>query len=340
MNRLFFIFLSLLVFQARSLEATFSIVYESKASKDALHALLLEIPKKVVSKIPQRFHEHLKKYDFQIMVSAHCPRDGFFQEPKISGNKISGLCLKPDLLGTSRALEILAHELFHAFHFIIYPDEPTWMREGLAQWFSFRVTGYFPAGTLQNGMARSTTSLRDDYDYEKNTAKDKEKYAHHFLYFYYLWNQCGGDELIWKIIGGNAERIKGAQGIGQVLQIFWKKNQAKEQCFHIKESALFFEIARFHNRTLDENSPNKFRFQLKHLLSAHTKKVLSQVNEEILKTLPSYQPIFLSSNQSLNNLKDDSFSVAWMKQSHPFNVIFSLEAPAQTSDWVGLFMKM
>jgi hypothetical protein len=186
------------------------------------------------------------------------PTDGgLFTPPFKAGSQGTTrltLDISTSLIRSSDAERILAHEFFHALHWMNHPDEPAWLREGLAQVFETRVykQGKFNVNNLTAGFAEISTSLQGEMRVDAISAA---QYGHTLLYFWYLYQRCGGDDLFWALVD-SPDGLFGTKTIEYALK---HEASKKTGCKSFLESFVEFELARAINtRSLEGDDPDRW----------------------------------------------------------------------------------
>ncbi|MEA9355893.1 hypothetical protein SHI21_06765 [Bacteriovorax sp. PP10] len=273
--------------------ATFGIdktVY-SKMSEDQKNKLIQKIQElnefielQVKTKIPADLIDQTIDLKINISFTDKPGRDGLFV-PQDSGEHKISIQLVQVYSNGIKAL--LAHEIFHAIHYQINPDEAAWVREGMAQVFEFITTnelnGRNTAAAIQNPM----TPLLRTYDVENN---DPAQYGHNQLYFYYLYTHCGKDNLFWKLAAGQSHT--GVKGSFLIDAILTEMNLAKPECKDFTESAITFEVAKAHNQFQFANKESREQFFL--YPSVITPKFTETISPSDLKSTIQDLPVLSS----------------------------------------------
>lgn len=231
----------------------------SKMSEDQKNKLIQKIQElndfvelQVRTKIPAELIEQTIDLKINISFTDKPGRDGLFV-PQDSGDHKISIQLVQVYSNGIKAL--LAHEIFHAIHYQINPDEVTWVREGMAQVFEFITTKELNGRNMAAAIQNPLTPLLGTYDVEDN---DPAQYGHNQLYFYYLYTHCGKDDLFWKIAAGQTgSGIKGSFLIDAILA---EMNLAKPECKDFTESAITFEVAKVHNQFQFGNKESREKF--------------------------------------------------------------------------------
>lgn len=154
-----------------------------------------------------------------------------------------------ELLEPGAAKRVLAHETFHAAHFVVHQDEPAWLREGLAEIFAFEVAGAYDRIAVTDARTTPSTPLEADYD-PNGKSLNSSHYGHSFLFFHYLLHHCVSTpeerlELIWKI----AASTEGRFGQDTIDFALGSLRQTPKYCQDFKSVFLEFETARIVNQS-------------------------------------------------------------------------------------------
>lgn len=189
--------------------------------------------------IPEEIKQKIKDLEVTINFSDKSARDGLFI-PGTDDHKHK-IVVQLIQLNSNGIKALLAHEFFHAIHFEINPDESTWVREGMAQLFEYITTDELNGSNLRAAIMNPSTPLIGKYDIAQNNAA---QYGHNMLYFYYLYKHCGGDRFFWSLAQG-AHELRGAYLIDNILA---NSNQNSPECRNFLDSAVSFEVAKFHNK--------------------------------------------------------------------------------------------
>jgi hypothetical protein len=295
------------------------------------------IDKKIITKIekilPNDIHIKLNELKINILLSDDSARDGLFLPDEDSAKKEINIILKLIDINSQGFEALLAHEFFHAIHFQLNPDEAAWVREGLAQQFEWMVTGEFNGRNLSATQKSPLTPLIANYNWENS---DPAQYGHNLLYFYYMYNHCGGETFFWKLTQGQGEK-KGALLINQILI---EINSMRPECGNFIQSAMSFEIARAHNQiqltsTTDADQYSLLESNLKNIFplaesSLSLKKILAR-----LPLLSSYKiPLsdFIKFQGQCINCK-----TVYAKRIFPFDV--QNEVPDQIKNYDVILVK-
>ena len=167
---------------------------------------------------------------------------GIFHSPA-SGKSEIEIQLKMSAMKLPATRSRLLHEWFHALHWYLDPEEPSWVKEGLAYLFVYRSLHgvlQYPGVAIQTATSHSNTGLEHVFSIH---ADEEEAYGHTFLYFLYLYRNCGGEDLFWKLAKGDSgsPRKTGRQWIDEVL-----KGSDSTWCGSFENTAIQAEIGRFH----------------------------------------------------------------------------------------------
>jgi hypothetical protein len=191
----------------------------------------------------------ISPYEITFIFTSLITHEGVFyppgRHPILKGEKQLVIELNASILKSSNYLRLITHELFHAIHFVLNPREVAWVREGLAQYFEYKIHGSINDRNLLSALRSSTTPLVSDYDINQY---DPEQYGHNFLYFFYLVRNCSSqqDDFFWDLVTEKSDpNHLSDSGIDFVLK---KQNSSKSMCTSFLESASKFELARVINQ--------------------------------------------------------------------------------------------
>jgi hypothetical protein len=230
-------------------------------------------------------------------------------------------------LGKSLVIEgnwknVLAHEVFHYVHFLVNPDEPTWMREGLAQYFEHQVTKRPPGQIALAALQAIQTPLMGDY---KACQINEPQYGHDFWFFDFVARNCGGVGTIDEIL--KPSTIKGEAKLTRVLSHL---TGVPAVCRDFRSLALAFEVARAHNQMVFAKTPS--------FLAGETKedfflvwpvgqflKPLSLPSPNIEK-LSLFEPLILDEGVRTVVASAD-FEVFWLEQDSPYSILKTKTPP-------------
>lgn len=270
--------------------------------------------KEMLPLLPERILQAIQGATIQVTVTRDCPRDGAFIDPEKATRNLS-VCIRSSILDSDKVFALVAHEVFHAIHFLIHPDEPTWIREGLALWMEWRASGAFNPAFFSAGIYDISTPLMGIYDFNH---PNPGQYGHDLLYFYYLWSQCGGDELLWTIAEG-LPSLTGSENIDRILHSLSAHTKLK-QCSSFIESALNFEVARIHSKRVGPESDARYYLTSgSPLLKPKSRDHWDQVE---WKTWPVLSPYLIEGAVKIPTTEiGHSVREFWLGQSYPFEVL-------------------
>jgi hypothetical protein len=297
----------------------------SDSQKNSLSIKIQElhsfIETKIKAKIPSDILENLSDLKIKISFSDKLGRDGLFIPSSTGEHTISIQLIQ---LNSNGIKALVAHEIYHAIHFHLNPDELPWVREGMAQLFEYITTDELNGMNLQAAVKNPLTPLLGDYDInEKNPAQ----YGHNMLYFYYLYNHCGKDNLFWKITEGkNQNELKGSFLIDAVLK---EMNISSAQCEDFSVSAITFEVAKIHNQTQFLNLKNKDKYLVvpMEITPKFSIPKVQKEFEKIIKEMPVLSSFKLTAEDFKNfKLNLSNFEIFYANKSFPYTV--NSEAPA------------
>lgn len=280
-------------------------IYESALSKT------IEITKKdeiishvrnvLDSIVPKEIEEKMSSYKITLLFSSQKNHEGIFyppgKHPIVKNEKELVIELNPAILSSRNYLRLITHEVFHAIHFIINPNEVSWVREGLAQYFEYMIHGSMNDRNLLAALKNSTTPLIGEYDINEY---DPEQYGHNFLYFYFLIKNCStsNKDIFWDLAEAKNEEIYTSHlGIDSVLSNI---SSSKKMCSSFTLSATQFELARVINH-YSGMSQKSDTFILSHIEEMDTNISFEQnfsklsylEKRNFFKELPSFLPLYL-----------------------------------------------
>ncbi len=216
---------------------------DKKVGSEYLSRLIKHINKKFIPRMPQKLIKPLKEQRIIFAIDSRSAFDGMFYPPGTHalnhGSKDIVIILSSYNWSHPKIEKLITHELFHAVHDFAAPNEESWVREGLAQFMEYLIHGIPNKANIESAFQSSTTSLIGDFVLKK---ADKEQYGHSFLFFYYLYTQCGGEAVIWEVVSAGDRK-----GIGSVNKALLKNKSVKKHCKDFKQLALKFELARILN---------------------------------------------------------------------------------------------
>lgn len=236
-------------------------------------------------------------------------------------------------LSSPSITSLLAHEIFHAIHFEINPDEEDWTREGLAQVFEYIITNKLNGMNIYESTKWPFTSLTKPYNLSDTS---RAQYGHDLLYFYYLYTHCGAEKIFWNLTKGNGHD-SGAQLIDATLKL---QHISAPECQSFKSSIRFFEIAKQHNHTSYEAGVENQSF---YLINSNLDIFQPSFdNKAALKNLEE-APLFTSFKISLiqfleNKNKLDGFEAYYTQKKFPYLVLNVM--PQETNDFDVVLVKM
>ncbi len=234
----------------------------------------------------------------------------------------------------------LVHEWFHALHFLSHPNEASWIREGLATLFVYLTSDgvtfpKYPGSGLLDALSKSTTPLQ--YAFDPNQM-NSEAYGHVFFYFLYLYRNCGGDDLFWKMVQGTS----GVLNEGTLD--FALKNTDSEYCGNFKTSATQAEVARFHNRVVYKSkTADKKYFVISDYPVAKFPPIKPSTNLKAqVASLGKFQPLWIA-KQDLQKLgvvrASIPLEVFSLDQDFPYSVKRGLPEAGSTKNYRVLILK-
>jgi len=251
------------------------------------------INEQILGKIPSDIKNSLDDLKIKIVFSDKEGRDGLF----IPGeNNEHTIYLKLIQIQSNGIKSLLAHEFFHAIHYHINPDELPWVREGLAQIYEFMTTNNLNGANLFAAITNPLTPLLGEYNVEE---KNPAQYGHNQLYFLYLFNHCGRENIFWKITKGK-DGLKGSFLIDQIMS---ELSSDSSECKDFGESAISFLVAKHHNQiqftAKNEIEKNKYFITSMEI----TPKKLIVKSELDLAKIINEMPVLSSLKMSMSDFK-------------------------------------
>jgi hypothetical protein len=282
---------------------------EDTRRQAAARALLSFLDQQILPRAPRRARAALAERGLELAFIPAATIDGLFLALEAGPLRIE---LREDLLGSPALRPLVAHEAFHALHFLLHPDEEPWVREGLAQNFERLVTGRHNGVHVQAAFVRPSVPLMSEYDPER---AEPAAYGHSLLYFHYLLERCGGEAMLWEITEGFPGRF-GERGIDAALAA----NAASHgpECATFAASARAFQIARAHNR-VDPRTGSRTNFLLATSFRARAGRDAPPI--ERLRALPRLTPVLLEGRAASSTSVPPGLTRIWLETRFPYRVI-------------------
>lgn len=306
----------------------------SEEVKEIAQQSIVKINYKLEKVIPAEVKNHIKNRPLVLKVIPHFGRAGIFIEGpyKIKvGNttfeeaqKGLYILLSSEVFKSKDFERTFIHEYFHAIHAVLNPEEETWIKEGMAQMFEYLVLGHLNLANIQWAFLSSSTSLLDSNVKEE---LKHQQYGINALYFYYLYQQCGKDEIFWNLLSSSKQR-----GISNINLNLKQLNSAKEQCSNFKESAISFYLALAINSKDYTRTNNPDRFFI-YPTTMRANFLLWDKKEDFRKMaqLKTFSPIEINSNIQFlaKNYCQNKCQILYITKIFPFEVSL---APSDSSD--------
>ncbi|MBY0414341.1 MAG: hypothetical protein K2Q18_09255 [Bdellovibrionales bacterium] len=300
----------------------------SESQKTALTQKIQElsafVEKEIKGKLPANILQKISDLKIKISFTDTPGRDGLFVPGDVGEEHTVSIQLIQAQSNGIKAL--IAHEVYHAIHFHINPDELPWVREGMAQVFEYIHTNKLNGLNMAAAISNPMTPLLGEYNPETS---ERAQYGHNMLYFYYLYNQCGGEKLFWKITEGAPElNLKGSYLMDTVLKEIDFPN---EECSDFAKSAILFEVAKMHNKPQILNSKEKTKF---FVIDSDLTTVFPQVKtEKDLERIIKGMPVLSSYKIPMENFitlkgKCSNCEIYYSNKAIPYNV--SSKAPEKS----------
>jgi len=279
------------------------------------------IKKFAYPKVPEAILEKIKNRPIRIEFTSLDRGGGFSGELNASGEL--PIQLKQSYFKNPDIKSRLIHEWFHALHFVIHPNETSWIREGLATLFVYMTSDgvaypRYPGAGLLDALSQSTTPLKYPFDPDQINS---EAYGHVFFYFLDLYRNCGGSDLFWSIAQGLPSKFD-EETLDSAL-----KGSDVDFCGNFVNSAVHAEIARFHNETVyGPNDQVEKRYLVMSDLPSFgklkTTPILNLKND--LMKLQPFQPLLISKegvkNIPASVVSDPNVRIFTMEQDYPYSV--------------------
>ncbi len=293
--------------------------------------LLQFIDQNVVKKVPADIQEKIPNLKIKISLADTAGRDGLFL-PQESDEQVIQVQLVQ--LNSNGIKALLAHEIYHAIHYTINPDELPWVREGMAQVFEFITTGELNGRSLYAAINNPMTPLFGEYSPEET---NPAQYGHNQLYFYYLYSHCGKDEFFWKMTEGRNGK-KGSFLIDEVLN---ELNVSSSECRNFSESAVSFEVAKVHNQMQFTNLSMRNKYYL--YAGDISPRFATVKNADELKNIFEEMPVLSSFALPMESfiamkIKPTNFAIFYTSSSFPYEV--SETAPLKAKGMKVILVKL
>lgn len=262
--------------------------------------------------------------EFIIEFSNITQTDGLF----IRRAKDKKIVLSFSIIHSDDFEQVLAHEVFHAIHDEMRPEEESWIKEGLAQTFEFIIFGKYNSTNVYQSF-QNNTYFFSPYTL---TEDDRPLYGQHFLYFYYLLNHCGGNKLFWKLASLNSNKM-GINGVNEVLK---QLNYPNKQCANFNSSFLYFQLSRLINSYTMEDGILKDHFFL-----ISTRSKMSEQNPIDNSFFIHSRPfsVLFTDKRSTVNFSSNEYLHFWIKRTFPYTITNNFE-DIDFSKWTQVFIKL
>jgi hypothetical protein len=301
--------------------------------KARAQSVLNFVETKLYAKVPDALLAKIKAKTLHIEITNEIKKGGMFNPEKSKKGELL-LQIRENLFADESLFRLLTHEWFHALHYVIHPDEPSWVREGMAQVFETMVLDGYNGPNLLSALESSTTPLEFAFDVGK---VEREAYGHTFTYFYYLYKNCGGDATFWKITESAPGKF-GADTLTSVLS-----GNPKKECSGFETTVLNAELARFHNRKVYGKTTTTDLYWLTGSFS-RTVKTINEglLDKVVVADLPPHQPLML--NKSYKSalrpfLKDPKLAIYTLSSTFPYLVTEGVTADSSTNDEILFLMR-
>ena len=298
------------------------------------HAIVDFVENKLYPKVPAALLAKVKAKTLRIEITSDLKIKGGLFDPEQSQKDELVLQIRKNLFADDSVFRLIAHEWFHALQFVIHPDEPSWVREGLAQVFETIAMGGFNGPNLLAALDDSTTSLEYDFNPKRT---EREAYGHTFIYFYFLYKNCGGSPLFWKIAESAPNRFD-ADTINAAL-----KENPKKGCADFETTVLNAELARFHNHKVYGKDTQTDLYWLTPEFE-RTPKIIKEgiLDRSVIDALPVHRPLLLkkSYHSALKPfLKNPKLEIYTLSKTYPYRVIRGLSSDSGDNDEILFVLK-
>lgn len=224
--------------------------------------------------------------------------------------------------------QVLTHEVFHAIHDNLKKEEESWVREGLAQMFEYIILEKYNSTNVSQSFQQNVYFF-SHYSLSNN---DRSLYGQHFLYFYYLFNHCGGHNLFWKLATLDTDK-KGVELINKVLKTI---NSPKKQCTNFTQSFIYFQISRLVNSyTMKDDSLED------HFFLIPTRAKMSE--EDFISSSFFMDPrpfsVLFTNKEQVINISSPQFIQFWIKRSAPYTITNDINT-LDDSSWTQVFIRL
>jgi len=269
------------------------------------------------SSLPQDVSELVRGQSLSIEESVHRKFAAHFVYPDKSDWRLV-IKVHPSTHKCHNRSSFMYHEFFHAIHFLINPTEHNWVtvspnkhkwiREGLAEYFAYIVSGRKNSTYIKGGFGHPSTSLTHP---PIGDELGPAHYGHQFLYFYYLFRECGQD-LFWKIAKG----VTGARGELNIDIILSQYGPSLPQCRSFNDSVVHFELAKFKNHLTRGDNPNI------HFLwtTGRHRKILGKLGEMCKPYSPTYDNLSEDWSGEVFGYMDGMTRISLIEKDYPWNV--------------------
>lgn len=260
-------------------------VFDSKKSELlGISDEIADLATTVLGEIPPEIAAPFQRESLVFSFIKQASTDAVFYPPgELRKSEEFIITVNPALIHSPSFERLLAHELFHAVHYLHNKRELSWVREGLAQLFESHLYGGFNPSTVVTALTTNEFPLESDFDV---TDYQREKYGNTFLFFYYLSTHCDPDRtLLWRMVTHGST---GRAGIDRILQ--------PSHCGDFLKAAEDFSVAKIVN-TYSGNSQSDQTFLIPSLAKfTIDPRLESRIQWE---ALGSFQPQRLSMKRAL-----------------------------------------
>ena len=245
-----------------------------------------------------------------------------------NGEKSYQLVVHPRIFHLDNRQQLLAHELGHLMLWEFSEvAQPPWFQEGFAELISTLLTKKLQAYQVFSSLDSATSRFMEAYEQEEQ--RDHKLYGHHFLYFKYLYDQCGGDGFLKTLLQMTAND----SGILAIEHSLKEIKNNSSPCRSFVTSYIGYSIARVLNRKVAQ-SPF---FQI---LPGSTAQTTPMGHLPDLDSFHLLDSVYLNA-QTFHQAKQTippKFSSFWIHPSPPYQVRET--PPQENGDWAVLLIKL
>lgn len=255
--------------------------------------------------------------------------------------------IRDRIIGTVDGKRLLAHEFFHAAHFVIHEGESSWLWEGLATYFENFVVGSANPANLRLALEAPWTPLMGAYDPNSHSI-NRSQYGHNYLYIYYLLHECAlpinKSRLFWDLVR-STEGTFGTDTVDRALSLLAvRQKDLPHHCRDFQESALTFELAKLLNRvTLQEGGQRDTRYYLMPV-DIGDPVYPEPLTTTLLMDLDVYHPLtFVWNEQTRKKILKlkvpHEIKVFWINRDFPYSLQETAPPQGEEGTWRLIYIK-